>query len=346
MNLTRPLPVRAATRPPSLRPALPASCVSVVNVVIISIFFASPLCARQERPATTALAAPPRREVRLTVTVTDGEGNYVTGLGREHFEVFDGKAPGEITSFGASEEPASVVALFDMSDSTSGEDREWVWDALRRSFVAFGRKSLRENEYALFAFNKKLVELTDWTRDPLVIARALAALDPKAVPRKDGAWTALYDSCAAALERFARASRRKRVLLVFTDGERDNASRRTRLGGLKKLVRESGALVYAVAVGPHLDRPRSYGEDDGLRDLEELAAVSGGRAFFPRSSAEANAVAERIALELRHQYVVGIAAAGAARPGELNRIEVRVSPPRLKQKIFSRGPDGYHSAPN
>ena len=341
MNLTRPLPVRAATRALSRR-----RLVLLVAGFFVFHVFASPLCAQQQQLMTPSAASSPRREVLLTVTVTDEAGNYVTGLGREHFEVFDGKARGEITSFGASEEAASVVVLLDMSgSSTSDEGRIKTWDVLRRAFVAFGRKSPRENEYALLTFNKKLSELTDWTRDPLVIAKSLAALDPKAVPDKDERGTALYDACAAALAKFARASQRKRVLLVFTDGLSDNASRRTRLGGLKKLVRESGALAYAVVVDPHISEPRSFGSNDGLRDLDELTAVSGGYVYLAVDSAEANRVAERIAVELRHQYVLGIAPAGAAKPGELNEIKVKVAPPPLKQKIYFRSPDGYHSAP-
>lgn len=339
MNLTRPLPVRAATRAQSRRRAILALHVSVFFV------FAPPLSAQQQL-TTPPAATPPRREVLLTVTVTDGAGRPVTGLGRDSFEVFDGKARGEITSFGASEEPASVVVLLDMSASaTSDEGRVETWDVLRRAFVAFGRRSPRENEYTLLTFNKKLVELTDWTRDPLLIAKALAALDPGAVPDRDESGTALHDACAAALGKFSRASRRKRVLLVFTDSGRDNASRATRLGALKKLVRESGALVYAVAyinlTQPHVFKP----DGEGGRNLDELTAVSGGRAYFPESPAETYRAAEQIALELRHQYVVGIAPAGAAKPGELNKIRVKVTPPPLKQKIFFRGPDGYHSAP-
>ena len=55
--------------------------------------------------SASAQAAPPRT---LYVTVTDTNGGWVTGLGREAFTVLDGGRPSEIVSFAAGDMPATV----------------------------------------------------------------------------------------------------------------------------------------------------------------------------------------------------------------------------------------------
>jgi Ca-activated chloride channel homolog len=77
--------------------------------------------------------------------------------------------------------------------------------------------------------------------------------------------------------------------------------------------------------------------------LSELAAQSGGEALFPEGADEVVYAAERIAVELRHQYVVGFSP-GEAGDGraEWRKVKIKVTPPSKKIKgATARSRAGY-----
>src|SRR5215470_18019794 len=63
--------------------------------------------------------------VSLTATVTDKNNRLVTGLGPEHFEVFEDKIKQKIEFFTSDDIPLSIGIIFDVSGSMKGKlDRE------------------------------------------------------------------------------------------------------------------------------------------------------------------------------------------------------------------------------
>jgi Ca-activated chloride channel family protein len=291
-----------------------------------------------EQPAPASSSPPTSRTVTLAVTVTDEKGRYISGLDKELFTISDGGATREITSFSSAGEPASVGVLFDISNSILS--RKNLIEAMRRAFVRFAQHSSPQNEYFLRAFNKKDLELTDWTRDAGALNEGLSKISADAVPTKGSGGTALYDACAASMKNLAGGSQRKRVLLVFTDGLPDNASRAVEFKNLKRMVRDSGALIYFVAVvEPGLPASLSY---QATSELDELAANSGGRAFFPETVVELNEIVDRMAVELSQQYMISFVPADVAKKGELNKLKVKVKPPpNFKNSIYVRYREGY-----
>ena len=85
---------------------------------------------------------------------------------------------------------------------------------------------------------------------------------------------------------------------------------------------------------------------EGQATLDELANVSGGKAFFPRSAVEMDDIFEQIALELRHQYSIGYRPNNFVNDGKWHKIKVKVRrlvdcPSCLfaRKKATSRSPD-------
>ncbi len=117
----------------------------------------------------------------------------------------------------------------------------------------------------------------------------------------------------------------KRALLLISDGQ-DNNSRYT-FNELRKLLKESDVTLYGIGILSGSDAGSAMGmEGQGI--LDELAGVSGGKAFFPRSAAEMDDIFEQIALELRHQYSIGYKPETFANDGKWHRVKVKVTPPR------------------
>ena len=269
--------------------------------------------------------------ITLTVTVTDTYGRYVSGLNKSAFSVFDNKEQQEITHFSDDDSPVSVGVLFDLSGSMSGDKVRRAREALAK----FIQTSHDSDEYFLIAFNSRAQLLLDKTRDGDSVLDKLTFVETKSQ-------TALYDACYLGVEKVQRGQHNKRALLLISDGQ-DNNSRYT-FKELQKLLKESDVTLYAVGILSGSDAGSSLGmEGQGI--LDELAGVSGGKAFFPRSAAEMDDIFEQIALELRHQYSIGYKPESFTNDGKWHRVKVKVTPPRGLPRLYVRAKEGYYATP-
>lgn len=267
--------------------------------------------------------------ITITVTVTDTYGRFVSGLGKSAFTVLDEKKPQEITFFSDDDAPVSVGVIFDVSGSMGGDKISRAREALSK----FIQTSHNMDEYFLIAFNSRAQLLLDRTRDGNAVLDKLTFVQTKSN-------TALYDACYLGVEKVQRGVHPKRALLLISDGQ-DNNSRYT-FNELRRLLKESDVTLYGIGILGGNDAGSGLGMA-GQGILDELASVSGGKAFFPRSNAEMDDIFEQIALELRHQYSIGYKPLDFANDGRWHKIKVKVNPPRGLPRLFVRSKEGYYA---
>jgi Ca-activated chloride channel homolog len=269
--------------------------------------------------------------ITLTVTVTDTYGRYVSGLSQKAFTILDEKKPQEITFFSDDDSPVSVGVIFDVSGSMSGDKIKNAREALAK----FIQTSHNSDEYFLIAFNSRAQLLLDKTRDGNAVLDKLTFVQTKNN-------TALYDACYLGVEKVQRGLHPKRALLLISDGQ-DNNSRYT-FNELRRLLKESDVVLYGIGILSGGDAGSDLGMA-GQGILDELANVSGGKAFFPRSALEMDDIFEQIALELRHQYSIGYKPSEFSNDGKWRKIKVKVTPPRGLPRLFVRSKEGYYAIP-
>lgn len=275
----------------------------------------------QEAPISTEL-------VSLTVSVTDPYSRLVTGLDKHHFEVFEDKVKQEITHFSNDDLPVSLGIVFDVSGSMKGKlDR--ARDALR----AFIQTSHSDDDFFLVGFNQRANLLAEFT-DGDTLSNKLHLVDPKGQ-------TAVYDAAYLGIEKVKQGRHTKRALLLISDGQ-DNSSRYT-YGELRKLLKEAGVQIYCIGI---VDMGGGAGgalDMQGQGILEEIAQVTGGKAFFPRSAAELEDTTTRIALELRNQYSIGYLPTNIKKDGQWHKIKVSVKPPKGLPSLKVQHKEGYYA---
>jgi len=130
--------------------------------------------------------------------------------------------------------------------------------------------------------------------------------------------TALYDAVVASDVHLRHNPRLdKRVLLLITDGQ-DNMSRGTLQDALRKLQSNKGATLYAIGLsGQGMTR-------GGREALQNLAASTGGAAYFPQDLDEVDAITRTIAHDIRSQYTLTYNPGGNIGTGYQNiRVEAR-----------------------
>lgn len=266
--------------------------------------------------------------VSMTVTVTDPYNRLVTGLDKHHFEVFEDKVKQEITHFSDDDVPVSLGIVFDVSGSMKGK-LERARDALK----AFIQTSHNDDDFFLVGFNQRANLLAEFT-DGDTLSNKLHLVDPKGQ-------TAVYDAAYLGIEKVKQGRHTKRALLLISDGQ-DNSSRYT-YGELRKLLKEAGVQIYCLGIVEMGGGSGNSLDMQGQGILEEIAQVTGGKAFFPRTAAELEDQTTRIALELRHQYSIGYLPTNIKKDGQWHKIKVNVKQPRGLPSLKVQHKEGYYA---
>lgn len=302
------------------------SLVGLCLAIGLAGFIAAPISARQK--ATTAT---PDDDVRLNrdivtvhVTVADPYGRFVTGLEKSNFEIFDDKIKQEIEFFSDADVPVTLGIVYDVSGSMASKLQRSL-HALRR----FVETSHNEDEFFLVAFNQRAQLVRDFSMSGEDVVSSLTLANTTGR-------TALYDAAYLGVEKAQQGRHTKRALLVLSDGQ-DNSSRYT-FNELRSLVKEADVQLYAIGVLDSRDGTLGMA---GQAILEELARITGGRAFFPQSEEELVDVCTQIALELRHQYSIGYYPTTNMRDGRWHKIKVKVDAPAGLPRLSVRSKEGY-----
>lgn len=275
--------------------------------------------------------------VVLSATAVDTRGKPITDLRRDELRVFEENRPQDIVHFVAGAlVPARVLILVDASGSMSGELKVTsARMAATQVVAALGE----EDQVSLVSFASHTTNLVDWTKDK---ARALEGFDRL----KPFGATALHDALDLSASALADGGEGRRAIVVVTDGI-DTASRVTP----DRVIEKSRALdvpIYAVTVTSRLDDPRSKtyvgaqgsaSSAHGQDALAQYAALSGGGAFVVSDFAGLKGAADRIALEVRHQYRLGYAAPDG--PGGFRRVAILAS----RKGVLVRTRSGYVAGP-
>jgi Ca-activated chloride channel family protein len=277
-------------------------------------------------------------DVLISVTVTNKRGNYLKGLKSANVVLFDEKVEHSFDQFAATDTPVSIGILLDRSASMHLPPNEA--SSLRQALGQFITKSNPSNEYFLVGFNKQPQLLVEWTREVDSLLSKFNAL-PEAAYH-----TALYDACYVGLEKVARGSHRRHVLILISDGL-DNESR-FKFAEVKAFLQESDAVLYGVIPpAAHWDGsvPGNVLMVEGGGSLDELTTLSGGMLYTPHNAKEMIEVFDRIAVELRNQYLLSFKPRIAAGKPKYRRIKLKVKqdatlPPEFKDLII-RTRQGY-----
>lgn len=289
--------------------------------------------------------------VTIPVAVLDRDGRFVSGLGQDDFQIFEDGVQQKIEYFASVEQPFTVVLLLDVSNSTQFKIGE-IQDAAI-TFV----NQLRQNDHVMvISFDEKVRVLAQPTNNRRVLQDAIRQIN-------FGGGTSLYEAVNYTIVQELRRIEGRKAIVLFTDGV-DTTSRRATYESTLKDAEEIDAMVYPIRFdttgfangggnsGGNYPQRRSGGSvwgqvlgailtggnvqvgggggnssgdyQRGLRYLEQLASVSGGRKFEAQTTTNLDAAFSGIAEELRRQYAIGYYPETEGQKGQRKQIKVRV----------------------
>jgi VWFA-related protein len=285
------------------------SVMVMYRICILSLLLAATL-GSQESPtlrADTTL-------VLIPVGVTDALNRFVVGLGKENFRLLEDGKEQKITTFSGEDAPLSIGILVDTSGSM-----DIKLNRSRQAAREFLKTMNEQDEGFLVEFNDGVEMIHPFTNNFDEIGENLDKLQPKGL-------TALFDALHLALQEMKRAKNPRKALLLISDGG-ENHSRFT-AADIAQIVREADLQIYAIGVfEPTFRIGRTKEEKSGPELLAEITNQTGGRALPARSLADLPALAAKVGIELRNQYVLGYSPADQQRDGRYRNVQVTLSAP-------------------
>jgi VWFA-related protein len=276
----------------------------------------------QTTTSSTQVCGAAERLVCFYVVVTDTFHRPVGPFERKYFSVWEGKTEQPIAFFSQGPTPASIAVLFDVSRLTPME----ALKTAAQSVFLLRRESHTANEYLIATFSDRDDLLANWTNEDSLINSALEKLSATR-PKGD---SALFDSLYLNIGRLSSARHQRRVLILFSDGF-DKSSRQQGFKEVRALLERSDITLYVIGNGlssngsPHV----MHAQDQ----ISELAANSGGQAYFPSVDEIFHAFG-LVTTDLRFQYTLGIKP-DETRDNKWHPLKVLIEHPDLKSRKSS-----------
>ena len=248
--------------------------------------------------------------VQIGVSVLAAGGEFVSGLQRKNFRVLDGGIERPLVFFAPTDAPAQILVMVETSPAVYLIQSQHIAAA-----YALLDGLAPDDQVALVTYDQAPRAVLAFTTDKNALLNALGQIQFSVGMGQLN----FYDSVSTALDWIAPVSGKKALVLLTTGLD---SSPPAHWDALAQKLRGRDVVIFPVALGGWLRRapekadkkkkataaPQQDSQEFAQADqaLLSLAAISGGRAFFPVSAKDFVPMYQQIAAALRHQYLLGI----------------------------------------
>ena len=296
--------------------------------------------------------------VNVDVLVTSKNGQFIPGLKKDNFRILEDGVPQQVTNFNVSQAPITAVLLVEFAST----NYIFMIQALQASY-AFANTLKKDDWVAVSYFDMQPHILVDFTQDKRAVYGALNQL------RIPGfAETNVFDALYDTLDRLDRVEGKKYIILVTTGV--DTFSKMTLDKIMKKIKDTKDVSIFPISIGfivreyceTHPGWCRNVhgmgipvGEMDYLQgdnEMRTFAAMTGGRAYFPRFEGELPELFGDISNDIRNEYSISYHPTNTKLDGTYRKLKVQVVAPdggqlkvkdqkgkEVKFEVYAR--DGY-----
>jgi VWFA-related protein len=267
--------------------------------------------------------------VNVDVLVTTKDGQFIPGLKKDNFRITEDGVPQTVSKFNVSEAPVTAVLLIEFASTNYW----FVRDALEASY-SFANTLRKDDWVAVSYYDMQPHILVDFTQDKKAV---FGALNQMRIPGfiETNLFDALYDT----LDRLDRVEGKKYVILVTTGV--DTFSKLTLDKITKKIKDTKDVTVFPISIGWAL---REYCETHGCtgrshgmgipigrmdylqadNEMRTFAALTGGRAYFPRFQAEFPEIFRDIGDDIRRAYSLAYSPTNNKLDGTYRKLKVQI----------------------
>jgi VWFA-related protein len=271
--------------------------------------------------------------VDVDVMVTAKDGTFIPGLKKDNFRVIEDGVPQNVSNFSISQAPITAVLLTEFANT----NYTFMVQALQASY-AFANTLRKDDWVAVEYYDMQPHILVDFTQDKKAVYGALNQLRIPGFSE-----TNLFDALYDTIDRLDRVEGKKYIILVTTGV--DTFSRMTLDKIMKKIKDTKDITIFPISVGfivreycdVHPGACRNahgmgipVGHMDYLQgdnEMRTFAAMTGGRAYFPRFQGELPDLFGDISNDIRHQYSLAYTPTNTKLDGTYRKLKVQVVAP-------------------
>jgi len=293
---------------------------NLLTTALLLTVLSTPLLA-QEPAAIPSIRVDVAR-VNVGVIVTDPNGKFVEGLQRNNFEIQDNGTQQPITDFASIEEPAQVLLLIEAGPAVYllQDSHLFAADALLNGLSPGDR-------IAFVRYANAPAAILDFTADKRA---AQATLDGISFNLGFGDLN-LASSLDTVLGWLAKVPGKKTIVLISTGVD---TSPQQGIAALQSTLRTSDVRILCISMSGPLRNGKAGSKraieqtqqdfEAADANLRDLAAATGGRAYFPGNAKAFQDAYRQIAELVRHEY--SLAFAPPSSDGAIHSINVRINP--------------------
>ncbi|MGD1078009.1 MAG: VWA domain-containing protein [Candidatus Sulfotelmatobacter sp.] len=245
------------------------------------------------------------RMVTVKLLVQDPNGYFIPNIRRDNFAVYENNIRQHNATVEIEHAPVTLGLLLEFGGRAQALNRSLGTEVARA-----GRQLLDElgrgDKVAIWRYSDKVEKLADFAQGHETLDRVFQDLGTPEFSE-----TNLYDALIYVVEQMRSVQGRKAIVLIssgvdtFSKSKYDDALR---------AARDAGTPIYVVSLVPALrSLIEAYGSAGPLarvdwnaanRGLEEIARVSGGRAYSPASTIDLFSMYDDMMENLRVRYVI------------------------------------------
>ena len=271
--------------------------------------------------------------VNLPISVVTGNGQFIPGLRAENFKILEDGVPQKIDTFSQQgDKPITAVLLIEFAANSYA----FMYDALNAAYSFTGQMK-KEDWIAVESYDMKTHLLVDFTQDKNQVMGALGQLRIPGFSE-----TNLFDALYDTIDRLEGVEGQKYILLICNGI--DTFSKLTYDKALKKVQGAKNITIFCIGTGQAfrlwLEGHNALGPIANLdflqadNQLNTFAKMTGGRAYFPRFTAEFPEDFADIAADIRNQYVISYRPTNTKQDGSWRKLKIELVDPQNGQPLI------------
>jgi VWFA-related protein len=287
--------------------------------------------------------------VTMEVGAATANGDLITGLKRDNFRIYEDGVPQQITNFGPSDSPITMVLVIEFSGRGYG-----YFGYLARYWSQYLFANLKQQDWiALETFDMRTRIEVDFTQNK---EEVLAAVNHLYFPGFSE--SNVFDALLETTDRLKDVKGKKSIVLIASGV--DTFSKHN-LDQTMKQLRQSDTTIFCIGMGefatvrsPNIGSLTELTYLQAQNQLKTFSKETGGYAWFPRFDGELPEIFRAVAGFLRNQYSISYSPTNRTRDGKFRKVKIELVAPdgspltvldqkNKKQKYVVFAREGYNA---
>jgi len=301
---------------------------------------ASPLfSSKQGKQKTEIRFDPATGVVTLKLLVQDPNGYFIPNLRRDNFVVYENGVRQQSATVDIEHAPVTLAVLMEFGGRAPGLNRQ-MGDEVARAAQQLLDELSPEDKVTFWKYSDQVQKLADENQSRDAVKTELITMGTPAVSE-----TNLYDAVIATIAEM-RPVRGAKAIVLLTSGI-DTFSK-AHYEDARKAAEESDAPIYVISLTQVLhqimqmqDRPLVNVDWDNLEhQLQEIARISGGRAYTPSNTSQLSPVYDDVMENLKVRYVITYKSSNNVDANAPRSVRVELVDPQTRGPLVIRDANG------